>query len=286
MARQLTQIVIKVKKDEVQLLKKLLLSRTDVKKLKTTNPYEVFRVKYAGCLIIGYTTGKIVANKEIARALFSELLPKISKGTTKATIIGSDEAGKGEWLGPIVVAAVAVKPEQIYELQAHGVMDSKELALPRIRELARLIRDHHYLTSHVIISPRRFNELFDELKDEMKTLNDLLAWGHAKVIDELLGSLPKGKEVRVIIDEFDKIKTEERLRRVLDLEQIDVIQRPKAEENIPVAAASLIARDLREDYLDYLCKKLKTNLRAKTIGEAKSDEKATEYAKVSYLKTS
>ena len=281
--RQLTQIVIKVRRDEVPLLKTLLFNRTDVKQLKTTNPYEVFRVKYDDCLIIGYTTGKIVANKEIARKLISELLPVISTVATKAVVIGSDEAGKGEWLGPIVVAAVAVNPEQIYELQVQGVMDSKELSLPRIRELASFIRDHHYLRN-VIISPRRFNDLFNQLKDERKTLNDLLAWGHSKVIKELLSSLHENdKKIKVVIDEFDRIKTEERLRRVLNLKKVEVIQRPRAEENLAVAAASIIARDLREDYIDLLCKKLQRDLRSVTVKDAFADKKAVEYAKVSYL---
>lgn len=285
MVRQLAQIVIKVKKDEIQLLKRLLLGRTDVKQVETTNPYEVFRVKHDDCLIIGYTTGKVVANKETARTLFSELLPKISMETTKVTVIGSDEAGKGEWLGPIVVAAVAVEYERVRDLQAQGVMDSKELSLPRIRELAGLIRDHHYLRKHVIITPRRFNELFDELKDENRTLNDLLAWGHSTAIGDLLKSVPESDEkIRVVIDEFDRIKTEQRLQRVLDQSEVEVIQRPRAEENIAVAAASIIARDMREDYIDLLCKKLQRDLRTLTVEDAIADEGATEYSKISYLK--
>lgn len=155
------------------------------------------------------------AHKEIAMALFSKLLPKMTRESTKATVIGSDEAGKGEWLGPIVVAAVVVKPEQIYVLQVQRAMDSKELSLPRIRELASFIRDHHYLRAHVIITPKRFNELFSELKDERRTLNDLLAWDHSKVVDELLGSVyGESEKIKAVIDEFDRIKTEERLRRV------------------------------------------------------------------------
>lgn len=281
----MAQIVFKVRKDEIQSLKTLLLSREDIRQLRTTNPYEVFRVKYDDCLIVGYTTGKIVANKKIARQLISEMLPKIVGEIAKGTVIGSDEAGKGEWLGPIVVAAVAVNPEQNYELQAHGVMDSKELSLSRIRELAGFIRDHHYLRKHVIITPRRFNELFNELKDERKTLNDLLAWGHSKVLEDLVNLLPKIDErIKVIIDEFDRIRTETRIRRVLDLERVEVIQRPRAEENIVVAAASIIARDLREDYIDFLCKKLHKNLRTLTVENAIADEGAIEYAKTSYLK--
>lgn len=281
----MTQLVFKVKKDEIQLLKTLLFSRTDIEQLGTTNPYEVFRVKYDDCLIVGYTTGKIVANKEIARQLISDILPKIVGEKAKGTVIGSDEAGKGEWLGPIVVAAVAVNLEQNYELQAHGVMDSKELSLSRIRELASFIRDRHYLRKHVIITPKRFNELFNELKDERRTLNDLLAWGHSTAIEDLLGSFHMNDEkIKVIIDEFDRIKTEERLHRILHLNKVEIVQRPRAEENMAVAAASIIARDLREDYIDFLCKKLLKDLRTLTVEDAIADERAIEYAKIRYLK--
>jgi len=88
-----------VQPEEIQLLKSILLSEVGVRNLETTNPYEVFRVEYENCLIVGYTTGKIVANKENARRLIAKGLPKLSTEVTKPTIIGSDEAGKGEWLG-------------------------------------------------------------------------------------------------------------------------------------------------------------------------------------------
>jgi ribonuclease HIII len=214
-----------------------------------------------------------------------EILPKLLTEPAKKIIIGSDEAGKGEWLGPIVVAAVALNQEQSYELQAQGVMDSKELTLPKIKALADFIEDHNYMHTQVVITPKRFNELFDELKDERKTLNDLLAWGHRAVIERLLKYLHKDfRDVKVIIDEFDRIKTEKHLRRILDINKLEVIQQPKAEQHIAVAAASIIARDTREDYLDFLCRKFHKDLRILTVEYAIADEKVAEYAKVSYLK--
>jgi len=90
--------------------------------------------------------------------------------------------------------------------------------------------------------------------------------------------------IRVIIDEFEKIKTEERLRGVLDLNKIELIQQPNAEDNVAVTAASIIARDLREDYLDHLSRRMKTNLRTMTLDRARTDANTKEYAKVSYLR--
>lgn len=112
-----------------------------------------------------------------------------------------------------------------------------------------------------------------------------MAWGHSKAIGELLKSVRQnGKRIKVIIDEFDRIKTEQRLLRVLDPNKVEIIQRPRAEENMAVAAASIIARDLREDYIDLLCKKLHKDLKTLTVEDAIADERATEYAKVSYFK--
>lgn len=266
-------------------MKDLLFSRSDVEQLQTSNQYEAFRAKYADYIMIGYKTGKIVATNEDAKNLILEILPKLVSEPAKKIIIGSDEAGKGEWLGPIVVAAVALNQEQSYELQAQGVMDSKELTLPKIKTLAGFIRSHNYTYTPLIITPTRFNELYNELKNEKKTLNSLLAWGHSRVIERLFKYLHKEpKDVKVIIDEFDRIKTEKQLRLVLDVKKIEVIQQPKAEEHIAVAAASIIARDTREDYLDFLCTKFRKDLRILTVEYAIADERVAEYAKVSYLK--
>jgi len=276
--------VLKIDKGKLVRLKTLLQKQPEIQELTTTNPFEAFRMKYENCTMIGYASGKIVVNREKGRLLIQKLLAQIST-TEKTTVIGSDEAGKGEWLGPLVVAAVAVRPEQTLELETHGVMDSKELSVERIRELAGFLRKSNLRIAHRIISPSRFNELHKQMKNEKRTLNDLLAWGHAAVIEELFTPLSKEERpIRVIVDEFEKIKTEERLRRVLDLNRIELIQQPNAEENVAVAAASIIARDLREDYLDHLSRKMNTNLRTMSLDKARTDVNAKEYAKVSYLR--
>src|SRR3990172_3627580 len=237
MVRSLSQI-FRVKREEIDRLKDLLFRREDVIRLEASNKYEAFRAKYKDYVIIGYKTGKIVATNEDAKKLMLEILPKILLEHSKKIIIGSDEAGKGEWLGPIVVAAVALSQEQSYELQAQGVMDSKELTLPTIKALAEFIRNHNYMHAKLVITPKRYNELYYELRNEKETLNGILAWGHSRVIERLYKSLHKGfADVKVIIDEFDRVKTRKRLRLVLDINKLEVIQQPRAEEFTAVAAA-------------------------------------------------
>jgi ribonuclease HIII len=124
-----------------------------------------------------------------------------------------------------------------------GVRDSKTLSDKRVKELAEQIRRmpevRHAVTA---IHPRKFNELYEKFRREGKNLNSLLAWGHARSIDNLL-SAPAGRRVNakyVIVDQFaDKHYIEERTQRA----GIPIHQRHKAEEDIAVAAASVLARD-------------------------------------------
>lgn len=201
--------------------------------------------------------------------------------------IGSDEAGKGEWLGPLTIAAVALSGEQSLYLVTQGVMDSKKLRLQTILELSKIIGSS-CLGYHVVtISPISFNRLMKEVKREGRSLNDILAWGHARAIADVLEELvTKGisGKIKLSIDMFDKIKTEERLRRVLDLKKFDVSHHPKAESETPVAAASIMARSVRELWIDEKSRELNLDLRKLSSAEAKSNPQIELFAKVSFLK--
>lgn len=201
-------------------------------------------------------------------------------------IVGSDEAGKGEWLGPLTVAAVALTPEQSSYLVTQGVMDSKELKIERIIELSDIIRKE-CLGYHVItITPRKFNILLKEVKKEGKSLNDILAWGHAKAISEVYRELQNKKilgRAKLVIDEFDRLKTEERIGRVLKLTNFDVEQRPRAEDVTAVAAASILARAIRELWIDDASKRLHLDLRKLSAAEALTHRDAEHFAKISFL---
>jgi ribonuclease HIII len=204
-----------------------------------------------------------------------------------AALVGSDEAGKGEWLGPLTIAAVALSEEQSLYLVTQGVIDSKKLRLETILELAKVIRSS-CLNYHVItISPQSFNRLMERMKEERQGLNDILAWGHSKAIANVLEELVRkgiSGRIKLSIDMFDKVKTEKRLKRVLDLGKLDLDHRPKAEEETSVAAASIIARSVRELWIDVKSKELKTDLRKLSTTDAKSNPNIRYFAKVNFLK--
>lgn len=207
--------------------------------------------------------------------------------TIRDIIIGSDEAGKGEWLGPLCAAAVALTKKQDKYLTTQGVMDSKELKMDKILELAEVIKNNcisHYV---VAITPMRFNELLGEVKNEGKSLNDMLAWAHATAIYNIYKSLPerdKINNIKVIIDEFDRIKTEARLKKVTMLPKIQLEQKPRAEQEIAVAAASILARSAREEWIDRESRKLDLDLRKLSPVDVLSYKNANYFAKISFLK--
>jgi ribonuclease HIII len=147
--------------------------------------------------------------------------------------IGTDESGKGDYFGPLVVAGVFVPDKQQDVLKELGVRDSKRFSDNRVREMAELIRKG-YKHSVVAIGPEKYNELYQKLRN----LNRLLAWAHARAIENILEEVACAQ---AITDQFgDKLYVENALMK--KGRDIELIQRPKAEEDMAVAAASILAR--------------------------------------------
>jgi ribonuclease HIII len=147
--------------------------------------------------------------------------------------IGIDESGKGDYFGPLVIACVVVARAQEEPLRAAGVRDSKTLSDKKAIELAVKIRG---ICSHsiVVIGPERYNSLYASFKN----LNRLLAWGHARALENLLEKVPCD---RVIADQFGD---EQFLQNALMAKgrTVTLIQKPRAEEEVAVATASIVAR--------------------------------------------
>jgi ribonuclease HIII len=158
---------------------------------------------------------------------------------------GVDESGKGDFFGPLVIAGVYVDLAIARKLLDAGVQDSKRIASDtRIRALAQTIRKSTIgLNETVLIGPERYNELYEKFGN----LNSLLGWGHARVIENLLAKKPDCP--RSLSDQFADARVIERslLRHG---RKIDIQQRPKAESDIAVAAASILAREAFIDWLE------------------------------------
>ncbi len=147
--------------------------------------------------------------------------------------IGIDESGKGDYFGPLVIAAVFVDATTQGELRLMQVRDSKKISDGRILEMApdiKTICPH----SVIAIGPQKYNELYEKIRN----LNRLLAWGHAKALETLLERVTCE---RAISDQFGN---ERLILNVLQEKGRKIVleQRTKAESDLAVAAASILAR--------------------------------------------
>ena len=164
---------------------------------------------------------------------------------------GIDESGKGDFFGPLVIAGVYVDRGIARQLIDAGVQDSKRIGSDaRIRALADTIRKATMgLTDKVLIGPAKYNELYRSFGN----LNSLLGWGHARVIENLLQKKPECP--RSLSDQFADARVIERAL-LSHGQKIRIDQRTKAESDIAVAAASILAREAFIDWLDAEAKKL------------------------------
>ena len=170
------------------------------------------------------------------------------------TWIGTDEAGKGDYFGPLVVAAVYVDANSRETFSDLGITDGKTLSNRRVRDLAELM--HRQYERHVVVverMPDEYNSLYSEFRRRGQNLNHLLASLHAEAMHTLATQV--GAK-HVLVDRFSKddlitaqlrqrVNGEPRLQHATyrDALGMEIIQVPKAERDIAVAAASIIARD-------------------------------------------
>ena len=150
--------------------------------------------------------------------------------------MGMDESGKGDWFGPLVIAAVFVSEETHKALQGVGVRDSKLLNVPTIQRLASQIEDIIQPDQRYILAlePGLYNQMYDQYKN----INLLLADLYAQVAQEVW----KATYASIIVcDQFSQ--NADRLESAFAAKQLpSPIQRHHAEStSIAVAAASILA---------------------------------------------
>lgn len=167
--------------------------------------------------------------------------------------IGTDESGKGDYFGPLVVAGVYLTPDSGKLLRSIGIRDSKELSDSQIRQFAAEIKKmNEIIFDVVLISPEKYNQLYEK----MGNLNSLMGWAHSRVIENLLVKCSAGE---VISDKFGNEKI------ILDALQqrgrlINLTQVTKAEKFTAVAAASILARESLVKWFKIQSKKYKVEI--------------------------
>ena len=157
--------------------------------------------------------------------------------------IGVDESGKGDFFGPLCIAGVYVNENVVNAWKDAGIRDSKNISSDKkISDLAELIRQ---TPGCVVDSVVVGNEAYNRLYTKMRSVNTLLAWGHARVIENLMGKRYQMNPppVKAISDQFAASKSVIEKALMAQGKEIQLVQRHKAEEDIAVAAASILARD-------------------------------------------
>ncbi len=232
----------------------------------STPQYMFFRAQGAGFTASFYTSGKLViqGNKtaEIVSKYFeSGYMPatelfEIPKSLTGGQIapyphIGIDESGKGDFFGPLVIAGVLLDEKAANALKKAGVADSKKLNDKKILELENLIKEAGTFDI-IAIGPNKYNELYSKFQN----LNRLLAWGHCTVLENILAKKPCGTAIS------DKFADEAVIKNALKErgKNIQVIQQTKAESDIAVASASVLARAEFVKKISNLSEKYELNL--------------------------
>lgn len=190
--------------------------------------------------------------------------------------IGSDECGKGDYFGPLVVCAFRADRSIEPRLRDLGVCDSKLLKDTRIIQIATsLYQEFPARMSGIVLKPARYNQIMADMKAKNRNLNDLLAWQHSVAILELMnrGAHPDG----ILVDQFSKSK---KVAAALLAKQpeLNVVERSGAESDVAVAAASILARYQFLGTMKDLVRRHKTDL---PLGAGPNvDQAAREYVKI------
>jgi len=218
-------------------------------------PYARFAFESDKTNIVFYESGKLVVQgKGTAEFVEFVLEPEILKQAKLGyeTVlnpelllprIGVDESGKGDFFGPLCIAGVYVNESVIRAWADLGVRDSKNISSDKkISDLAEKIRKTPGCVTTVVPIG---NEAYNRLYTKMRSVNAMLAWGHARVIENLMGQRHRMNPppVKAISDQFAASKSVIEKALMAQGRELQLVQRHKAEEDIAVAAASILARD-------------------------------------------
>jgi ribonuclease HIII len=213
-------------------------------------PYTLYGAQKQKLTVNAYASGKLLVQGKGAKEFVEFTIEPEIVGEAKLGYdeihnpemfqphLGVDESGKGDFFGPLVIAGVFTEGDLPRKLLDMGVKDSKQITSDqKALDLADAIKETVTLDRFNVItlSPEKYNQLYVKFRN----LNALLAWGHASVIENLLTRWPDCPRAL-----SDKFAHESLIQRALKEhgKKIVLQQRTKAESDIAVAAASILAR--------------------------------------------
>ena len=202
--------------------------------------------------------------------------------------VGTDEAGKGDYFGPLVVAGVRILGAEIAEkLHSVGARDSKTLSvLGAVNVARRILTSAGPENTRVVVLPPKEYEVRRHAADN--NVNKLLAQVNVQIFEEL-----ESEEVKLfVIDEFGKAA-----RSCVEPwlpSGVRLVVRPGAEDDVAVAAASVLARARYLEEMDALSEEIGFELprgathvlgAARRVAEQHGLEGLEEVAKVHFSTT-
>lgn len=233
------------------------------KKRPKTPQYAVFQANEADTVVTLYESGKVVfqgVSADIDAEMWKQMEQNLNPGKIvevknsekkekkdkkddfidpkiyKANSIGSDEVGKGDYFGPIVVTAAYVSKDNIPLLEELGVTDSKKLTDDKILEIVpKLIKEIKY--DSIILRNKEYNDNYNNNIN----MNKIIAILHNKVLNNM-----KNKNVDyeyIIVDEFAKpFVYFNYLKEVPNIVKNITFITNAESKSLSVACASLISR--------------------------------------------
>jgi ribonuclease HIII len=218
-------------------------------------PYAQFAAEKDKTNVVFYESGKLViqgrGTQEFVEFVLEPQILKEARLGYEAVLnpelllprLGVDESGKGDFFGPLCIAGAYVNESVVKAWKDAGIRDSKNISSDkRIKDLAELVRKTPGCVTTVVPIG---NEAYNRLYAKMGSVNTMLAWGHARVIENLMGQKHQMNPppVRAISDQFASNKETVGKALMTLGRSIELVQKHRAEEDLAVAAASILARN-------------------------------------------
>ena len=166
----------------------------------------------------------------------------MSSSKKPSIICGIDEAGRGPVIGPLILCGVCFEESQLPFLKKIGVRDSKKLSPKRRKELAKTIKDNCLSFEIINVSAKEI----DKRETDRITLNRLEELKMADIINKL-----KPDEIYIDAADVNEERFGKSIERLLDYSPNKIVSKHKADDLFPiVSAASIIAKDTRDDVID------------------------------------
>ncbi|WP_188206362.1 ribonuclease HIII [Alkalibacillus aidingensis] len=259
----MSQTVIKV---DQSTLKKMEQSYQPYQ-LNKQPPYTVFVAKHNGCTITAYQSGKVMfqgdRHSEEAGQWDKNLKSSSNETSNRSKQlpevlnqdhIGSDEAGTGDYFGPITVGAVYATAKQQELLRELGVKDSKSMNDDTITRIVKDIVKTDITYSTVTLH----NEKYNQLKKQNWSQVQMKAWMHHHAIQHVFNKLDHVSPSGIVIDQFcqpEVYYNKVRATKAKPHENITFLTKAESKSTC-VAAASMLARYRFVKEMDQLSKKV------------------------------